>query len=341
MRCQNSRSARLSSSKDENFLSQILLLRVRSRSVAARSTAISLPVGLSSRVPLLQFAEVETCCLPGFPCYRTCLLEAATELDLSAASFEDLDAYLGRLWARGQAPSTIAGKASVLRSFFEWGVLTQRFDSSPARHLRGPRVYQPEASFLTPGEIDKLIFRGQRGRMPTNPFAARDRALLAVSYVCGLRVSEPGQLRAEHLQYDSGTWSILIQRAKAADRDRRLPIGDPVVSRMLGHYLELRSKIASCPWLFPSRPRRGQARISDRHIHRIFDRAVKSAGIRKKGRRITFHILRHSIATHLHAEGWPPKAIQRWMRHRRFSTTERYVHVGDDQCVSCGVGRIR
>ena len=31
------------------------------------------------------------------------------------------------------------------------------------------------------------------------------------------------------------------------------------------------------------------------------------------------------------AEGWPAKSIQEWMRHRRMATTERYIHVGDDE----------
>ncbi len=46
---------------------------------------------------------------------------------------------------------------------------------------------------------------------------------------------------------------------------------------------------------------------------------------------MSFHILRHSLATHLAAAGWPPKAIQQWLRHRDVKSTMRYIHTPDGE----------
>ncbi len=65
--------------------------------------------------------------------------------------------------------------------------------------------------------------------------------------------ADPRQLGFDDLERH--LYSVLIRRAKASGEDRRMPIADPTVSRMLGAYIELRPKIASSPWLFPSSQR--------------------------------------------------------------------------------------
>ena len=252
------------------------------------------------------------------------------EKDPREVCFDDLERHLKRLWSSGQSASTIAGAVAALRSFYEYLSITAAVKESPARHLRGPRVYVREAPTLTLGEIDKLIFNGRKGRLPSDPYAARNRVMLAVSYVCGLRVSEPGRLRLRHVEYDCKFYSILLERAKHAAADRRISVADPTVSRMLGAYLQLRSQISS-PWLFPSRSSRNLTQLHSRTVGESFKAGIGRCGIRKKGRQLTFQILRHSLATHLHARGWPPKAIRDWMRHKSLATTQRYIHVGEEQ----------
>ncbi len=63
----------------------------------------------------------------------------------------------------------------------------------------------------------------------------------------------------------------------------------------------------------------------------IFNRAAKAAGIRKK---VTFHVLRHSYATHLLEKGVDIKYIKELLGHFDIKTNERYLHVAKEKLVN-------
>ncbi len=256
-------------------------------------------------------------------------LEAACG-DLAGLGYGDLEGHLRDLYVAGAAASTIAGAVSAIRGFYDWMAARGAVAASPAARLMGPgRRYEEEAPYLTVPEVRRLVLGERPGTLPADPLAARDRVLLALAYVLGLRVSEPGGLRVEDVGWDEGEllYSVLVRRAKWSSRDERLVVAQPVVSRMLGAYLEVRRRRwPECPWLLPNA---AGGRLGRRSASRIFDAAVAAAKIERRGRRITFHILRHSIATHLYQRGMREKAIGLWLRHRDPRSTQRYVHVRD------------
>lgn len=63
--------------------------------------------------------------------------------------------------------------------------------------------------------------------MPRDPRELRNRALLGVAYIAGLRASEIGPLEAEGLMWQEATqtYSILVRGAKASRGDVRLRTG--------------------------------------------------------------------------------------------------------------------
>ncbi|HEV2873918.1 MAG TPA: site-specific integrase, partial [Thermoleophilaceae bacterium] len=103
----------------------------------------------------------------------------------------DISDFLTRL-ATGDAehrpasPATIHRKSACLRSFYRHLRREGLCDSDPSAGLSAPRRSRKLPHVLTRGEIDRLLSQ-PRG---TDPHALRDRALLELMYVCGLRASE-------------------------------------------------------------------------------------------------------------------------------------------------------
>jgi len=58
-------------------------------------------------------------------------------------------------------------------------------------------------------------------------------------------------------------------------------------------------------------------------LHRSLTRLCKLAGIRE----VTWHVFRHTFASHLVMKGVPLKAVQQLMRHKSITMTLRYAHL--------------
>ncbi len=261
--------------------------------------------------------------------YRRAVVHLAEDQEIGGwASLDavNLDNHLRNLYVAGAASSTRAGGVSAIRSFCEFLALRGVIGRSPAKDLRAPRVYQTEAPHLTRAEVLRLCFGGRPGTLPSDVLAARDQMVLAISYHLGLRASEPGELRLDEIGRDERGYSVLLA-GKRARGDLRRPIFDVQVGRMLAAYLaSFRSRLPGGPWLFPSY--RG-GHLGRGAAAEIFRRAATRAEIEPRGRRLSFHALRHSLATQLSQDGWPIKEIQSWMRHRDVKTTMRYAHATD------------
>ncbi|HKH49008.1 MAG TPA: tyrosine-type recombinase/integrase, partial [Thermoanaerobaculia bacterium] len=230
---------------------------------------------------------------------------------------EDIEKHLRRLHLAGRGESVRQGVVVAIRSLAEWCLAHGILDVNPAASLSGPRPYRREIKVLTVAEIGRLLWGDTPGELPSDLLAMRDRVLLGVAYVAGLRASEIGPLEVEGMVWQEATqtFSILVRRGKGAGQDVRLPL-DRVASRMLGAWLMNRE---------PGRFLWGRA-LTRGAVRKILLRRFAEVGIEAKGRRISPHVLRHSIATHLLQAGVDVRQVQLLMRHRSIATTEKYLH---------------
>lgn len=152
-------------------------------------------------------------------------------------------------------------------------------------------------------------------RILSVPMNVKHRAMLAVIYSAGLRVSEAANLRLEDI--DRSRKAILIRSAKGR-KDRQSLLSDKAL-RYLDEYIR-----AANPelWLFPGQDPR--YRITVRTIEKVFENALAKSGVKKTG---SIHALRHSFATHLLENGVDLRYIQELLGHQSSKTTEIYTHV--------------
>jgi len=152
------------------------------------------------------------------------------------------------------------------------------------------------------------------------PTAARNHALLYLTYLAGLRIGETLALRVNDVDLD--LLKVHVTRGKTGERIVPLP-DDPRLVRTLARWLQIRETWPVSELLFITRsgePIRSSA----------VRRSMALYGVRSGIGHVTPHMLRHSAATEMLANGAPPIGVQRILGHRTLRTTlETYAHACD------------
>jgi len=138
----------------------------------------------------------------------------------------------------------------------------------------------------------------------------KHRLLLALTYGCGLRLSEAVSVRFIDFSSDGAILRIFGKGSK----DRIVPV-DSVVYEMV-------KRAPRGEYLFPGQK---LGPIADRTAEKILEHACRRAGVRYR----SIHKLRHSYATHLLENGTDLRVIQRLLGHSSSKTTEIYTHVSN------------
>ena len=150
----------------------------------------------------------------------------------------------------------------------------------------------------------------------------KHKSIISLTYSSGLRKSEVSHLKLADI--DSKRMQVRVSQGKGK-KDRYTLLSLTTLELLREYYLRYRPS----EYLFPGWDK--TLPISETTINVIFNRAVKLAGIKKK---VYFHCLRHSFATHLLEQGTNLKIIQQLMGHTSFRTTSIYLHVAMVDAVS-------
>jgi integrase len=200
---------------------------------------------------------------------------------------------------------TVLRKA--LRTSTEWGLLR---DSPRIRHLR---IDLPPPVYLSRDEYQRVIAAAEPGFW---------RTLILFILTTGVRFGEAAALRWEDLHFDGLSPWVFIQRAvehgyidAPKTRAGRRPIG------LVPETVEaLRALPRNGDWLFKTANdnflRPGNC------INHLFA-ACDRAGVR----RVTWHKLRHTVATELMIRGTPLLVVKDILGHKTLEMTARYAHV--------------
>jgi site-specific recombinase XerD len=188
-----------------------------------------------------------------------------------------------------------------------------RGDSSVSARPRRPkpRTRRP-AEVLTDAEVRALMAACGDGSI-----GDRHRALLAVMYRAGLRISEALALRPHDVDLQNGT--IRVRFAKGGG-DRVVGL-DPGAGAVVAAWVERRAalRLPAGSVLFCTSSGRA---ITTAYIRRLLPCLGRAAGIDK---RVHAHGLRHTHAAQLRSEGVEIGIISRQLGHRSILTTIRYL----------------
>ena len=231
-----------------------------------------------------------------------------------------LRSYLSQLMERGFVKASIARKLSAIRSFYRYLLREEIISTSPVATTSSPKLDKRLPSFLTIGEVERLLGAPDL----FTPQGQRDRALMELLYASGLRVSELVGLNLERVNLNTNEIRVWGKGSK----ERMVLMGKPA-ARALSIYLSqgrpklLGKKRSNALFL-----NRYGERLIERRVQRILGKYANIAGIEK---RVYPHMLRHTFATHLLDGGADLRVVQELLGHANLSSTQIYTHVTQSQ----------
>jgi len=242
-------------------------------------------------------------------------------------ALEDLEApFIGRFLDhlekdRGNTPRSRNVRLAAIHSFFKYvafqepgrGALAQRVLAIPSkRHKTKP------IDFLTRPEIDALLsVPDQRTWM-----GRRDRTLLLVAVQTGLRASELLGLACQDVSLLGG--GAHVRCTGKGRKQRSTPLRKDAVAALRTWMRERNGQPTEA--LFPNA--QGQP-LSPDGLGYLLAKHVATARIACPSlakKRVTPHVLRHSLAMELLQHGVDRSVIALWLGHESVETTQIYLH---------------
>lgn len=218
-------------------------------------------------------------------------LEDVTRRDLE--SFRE-HLVLQRHYSKNSLYTTVRGLTCLFRNF----------QLNVAEGLEAPKRPERLPHYLSEEETHRLL--------DTVRDSPRDSAIVHVLAFGGLRVGELCHLSLEDIEFER---NLLHIRSGKGDKDREVIIEDRTRAAIDRYLTERTLAGESTTRLFP---------VGPVTVERMIRKAAVRAGI---PRRVTPHMLRHTLATALLSRGCDIRYIQKLLGHSSVATTQIYTHV--------------
>jgi integrase/recombinase XerD len=228
----------------------------------------------------------------------------------------ELTKYLASEKERGLAPASMKLIVVALKIFFRFLKMRSMTEKDPAELLTLPRLTRFLPETLNQVQVNRLLEVNIQGR----PFPLRDRAILELFYASGLRISELTGARLENLNLQER----IIRVVGKGSKTRLVPIGRIACDAIDQYLTQERVHLAGRKTgneVFLSRHGK---KLTTQRVWQIIKEIAASAGFDTN---VYPHLLRHSFATHLLANGADLRVIQELLGHADISTTQIYTHV--------------
>jgi len=251
--------------------------------------------------------------------YENDLRHFAAYLDepLSMGLLEDLPLPAFRGWlaeraGEGKTPRSNARALSALRGFYKW----LECDNAAISRLRSPKKPKPLPKPVS--ALQSLQAVEQIGELQGEAWlAARDEALLALLYGCGLRISEALSLK----RGDVTAQSDWLKVKGKGNKERLVPLLTLVRDAVLHYESLLPFALKKGALIFVGAQGKPlQAPVFRRQLQKLRGQI----GLPETA---TPHAFRHSFATHLLAEGADLRSIQELLGHASLAATQHYTAV--------------
>jgi integrase/recombinase XerD len=221
-----------------------------------------------------------------------------------------------KLEERGCKEARVAGLINALRSFLKFCQEVLRVRALDYREIRVPRVPRRDVVYLTPDEVRmfvEAIISPEERLSKVSVERLRLRTFVEVLLGTGARLSEALSLNRADVNFERREAKIIGKGNK-----ERLLFFTERSLEWVERYLARRDDEGEALFIAHADPPRRLERTWFKDTFSVYRR---KAGIEK---RVTPHILRHTMATTLLFNGCPIGHIKEVLGHERLDTTCRY-----------------
>lgn len=237
----------------------------------------------------------------------------------------DIRAFLARRRSEGLTSRSVMRMLAAARSFTRFLERRGKGSASALNAIRAPKIARSlpkPVSAVAARQMADVETRASDDREPW--VIARDAAVIALLYGCGLRIAEALSLTRGDAPLVPGPLTVTGKGGKT----RQVPV-IAAVARAVADYVGL------CPWtLKPGGPLFVGAKggpLNPRIVQRAMQDMRSALGLPDTA---TPHALRHSFATHLLARGGDLRAIQELLGHASLSTTQIYTEIETEKLIA-------
>lgn len=244
-------------------------------------------------------------------------------LDLEQLTLKDMKNFLKYLKDLSLSSRSMSRKISSLKTFYGY---LERYHRWPnlAAELTFPKLEKRLPSYLTEQEIEHLL---KIAGADNSDLAIRNKVMLYLLYVSGMRISELINLHLSDIHFDTGFIGVTGKGGKG----RMIPVPEPMLA-MLKKYLDTvyhnfvykKTKKRATDFLFPVSYGGKIKAITRQAFWGILKVLWKKTGNPKS---ISPHKLRHSLATHMLKNGADLRSLQLLLGHENLSTVQIYTHL--------------
>lgn len=246
---------------------------------------------------------------------------------LTEVALISIDRNLVRRWLGSMTavkPRTVRRRLATLKSMFTSLERSGNVTSNPLAALRCEVKVGTNLPRIVGRATVRSLLRSPRKQVAASVTTVRrniqETALIETLFSTGMRVSEAVALNLGQVDMER----LVISVRGKGNREREIPIVCDAFRETLSKHIKERcgGELKSDTPLFVNR--RGH-RMSDQSVRGILRRHAAQIG----ARRITPHMLRHTVATLLLEDGVDLRHIQRLLGHSSIATTTIYVHVSE------------
>lgn len=236
------------------------------------------------------------------------------KLEFRISKVEEIDFQFIRSWVallleKGISARTVNRKISSLKTYFRFILKRGYISENPMIKLISPKVVKKLPVFIEEYNMQKLL---NDLKFESGFEGERDRLILEMFYVTGIRLSELVNIKITDLDIRKNNIKILGKRNK----ERIIPLSIDSVSRLK----DFCSMYKIQKFIFTTSEGK---QLYNKKVYRIVKKYISLIStVDKKSP----HVLRHTFATHMLNNGADINAIKELLGHANLSATQVYTH---------------